>query len=68
MLMVAKNIDYEEYMLDVYGRDDRALAHFQHWATLEELLEKAPGVKTVPQIWLDEKYVGGYTELKDLID
>jgi glutaredoxin 3 len=32
--------------------------------TREQLQEAAPGTKTVPQIFLDGKYVGGFTELK----
>ncbi len=33
--------------------------------TKEELLEAVPTARTVPQIFLDEEYVGGYTELKE---
>jgi glutaredoxin 3 len=36
--------------------------------TREQLLEAVPDARTVPQIFLDEKYVGGYTELKALLD
>lgn len=32
--------------------------------TREELLEAVPTARTVPQIFLDEKLVGGFTELK----
>ena len=32
--------------------------------TKEELLEAVPGARTVPQIFLDGKLVGGFTELK----
>lgn len=34
----------------------------------EDLLEAVPGARTVPQIFLDEQLVGGYTELKKLAD
>jgi len=30
----------------------------------EDLLEAVPSARTVPQIFLDEEYVGGFTELK----
>jgi len=30
----------------------------------EQLLEAVPNAKTVPQIWLHGRYVGGYTELQ----
>lgn len=32
--------------------------------TKEELLEAVPNARTVPQIFLDEEYIGGYTELQ----
>jgi glutaredoxin len=32
--------------------------------TKEQLLESVPSAKTVPQIYLDGKHIGGYTELK----
>ena len=32
------------------------------WTT-EELLEAVPTARTVPQIFLNEEYIGGYTEL-----
>lgn len=31
--------------------------------TKEELLEAIPTARTVPQIFLDEQYIGGYNEL-----
>lgn len=32
--------------------------------TKEELLEAVPTARTVPQIFLDDKLIGGFTELK----
>jgi glutaredoxin len=32
--------------------------------TREELLEMVPGARTLPQVFLDEKLIGGFTELK----
>ena len=32
--------------------------------TKEELLEAVPNARTVPQIFLDDNYIGGFTELK----
>lgn len=32
--------------------------------TKEELLEAVPNARTVPQIFLDGKLIGGFTELK----
>ncbi len=32
--------------------------------TKEELLEAVPNARTVPQIFINDEYVGGFTELK----
>jgi glutaredoxin 3 len=66
-LLNNNNISYEEYILDVFGRDNRPLVENQHWSTKDELLQLCPTAKTVPQIWLDGKYVGGFTELSKII-
>lgn len=34
----------------------------------EQLLEAAPDSKTVPQIFLQGKYIGGFTELRTYIE
>ena len=36
-------------------------------ATKEELLSILPNAKTVPQIWVDKKHIGGYTDLYELL-
>ena len=33
--------------------------------TMEELLENFPGARTVPQIKIDGKSIGGFTELEE---
>ena len=33
--------------------------------TKEQLLESVPDARSVPQIFLNDEYVGGFTELKD---
>ena len=35
----------------------------QDW-TREQLLEAIPTAKTLPQIFLDDNYIGGFTELR----
>ncbi len=37
-------------------------------AHLDTLKERLPGVKTVPQIWIAGKHIGGYEDLVDYID
>lgn len=54
-------ISYTEHIIGQPG--SRVLEENQSWVTREELLEKAPDAKTVPQIWVDGEHVGGYTEL-----
>jgi len=50
-LLTMKGIEFEERKI---GKD---------W-TKEQLLEAVPQARSVPQIFLDEQYVGGYQELK----
>ena len=35
--------------------------------TKEELLESVPNAKTVPQIFIDNELIGGYTELRSYL-
>ena len=50
-LLKAKGIQFEEKKIgDGYTR--------------EELLEAVPNARTVPQIFLDDKLIGGFTELR----
>lgn len=50
-LLEASNIAYEERKIgDGYTRED--------------LLEAVPTARSVPQIFIDGKYIGGFTELR----
>jgi len=61
-LLDQKGIGYDENIItDSVAESD--LKPNQRYVTRETLLEKAPNARTVPQIWLDGSYVGGYTEL-----
>ena len=53
-LLNKKKINYEE--IDI-GYDDKKR---------EEMLKKTNGAKTIPQIFIGEKYIGGYVELRAL--
>ena len=53
-LLSKKKISYEE--IDI-GSDDKKR---------EEMIKKSNGARTVPQIFIGEKHVGGYVELKAL--
>lgn len=50
-LLQQKGIDYEERKLG------------EGW-TKEQLVESIPSAKSVPQIYLDDQYIGGFTELR----
>lgn len=50
-LLTQRGIEFEERKIgDGYEKED--------------LLEAVPGARTVPQIFLDDKLIGGFTELK----
>ena len=53
-LLSKKKIKYEE--IDIGSDAERR----------EEMLRKSNGARTVPQIFIGEKHVGGYVELKAL--
>ena len=59
-LMNIRGIDYEEFHMqkNPKNRDD--------------LMEKCEAInvipRTVPQIWIDDEYVGGFQELKNKLD
>ena len=53
-LLTKKNIPYKEINIAI-DEDKR-----------EEMLIKSNGVRTVPQIFIGEKHVGGYVELRAL--
>lgn len=55
-----KGVEYDEYVI---GLTESQIKPNQILKTREELLERVPNAKTVPQIWLDDNYIGGYTEL-----
>ena len=55
-LLDSKGISYEER--NISG---------DSW-TKEQLLEAVPTARTLPQIFLDEEYVGGFTELRNKLN
>jgi glutaredoxin 3 len=53
-LLTMKGIEFEEKKIgDGFSKED--------------LLEAVPNARTVPQIFLDDKLIGGYTELKQFL-
>lgn len=56
------NMEYDEYVILPNG-DASRLKPNQIGVSRDDLLAIAPNAKTVPQIWIDDEHVGGYTEL-----
>lgn len=54
-LLNLKGIIYEERNIN------------KNW-TREQLLDAVPMARTVPQIFLDDTYIGGYTDLKQYLE
>lgn len=54
-LLEKHNISYEERNIE------------KNW-TKQDLLNIVPNARTVPQIFIDKNYVGGYTDLVDYIN
>ena len=50
-LLKMKGIEFEERNIN------------EEW-TREQLLEAVPTARTLPQIFLDDNYIGGFTELR----
>ncbi len=55
-LLEKHNLPFEEYNLE---------SHPHH---RDELKEKIPDAKTVPQIFVGEKHIGGYSDLTQYIE
>jgi|TARA_B100000959_G_scaffold102653_1_gene108262 glutaredoxin 3 len=53
-LLSKKKVSYEE--IDI-GYDEKKR---------DEMLKKSNGAKTIPQIFIEEKHIGGYVELRAL--
>lgn len=54
-LLESKQISYSECMIGINGYSKK------------DLIDKVPNARSVPQIFVDGKYVGGLVELKRLL-
>ena len=54
-VMAMNFFDSKGIKYDVYSTDDPKV--------FEEMLERNPQARTVPQIFIDDKLIGGYTDL-----
>jgi glutaredoxin len=55
--------DQARALLEIKGYEIEERKIGDGW-TREDLLEAVPAARTVPQIFLDENLIGGFTELK----
>lgn len=62
-LLTQLKIPYREYIISP-GYNEQPPAEHQQYVTKQELLQKLPSAKTVPQIWIDGVHVGGCTDLQ----
>ena len=53
-LLKRNNLDFE--IVDISSRD----------GLMQEMLQKSNGKKTIPQIFFNDKHIGGYVELREL--
>jgi glutaredoxin 3 len=53
-LLEAKGVDYEEYDISMDA------------SKREEMIQRANGRTTVPQIFIDDRHVGGFDDLAEL--
>ena len=53
-LLKRNNLDFE--IVDISSRD----------GLMQEMLRKSNGKKTIPQIFFNDKHIGGYVELREL--
>ena len=51
-LLKTKGIEYEE-------------KNIAQGYKIEDLLELVPNAKTMPQIWLDDEHIGGFSDLQE---
>ncbi len=57
------NCELAKQLLDLRGVEYEERKIGKDW-TKEQLLEVVPHAKSVPQVFIDNEYVGGLTELK----
>ena len=58
--MAKKEFDSRGWNYTAYSINEGPLAK----NNMESLMDRFPTAKTVPQIWINDKHIGGYTELK----
>ena len=60
------NIPYNEFIVSS-GVDENPPEENQRYVTKQDLLDRLPTAKTVPQIWIDGVHIGGCTDLQSAV-
>lgn len=58
-LLDSRKMEYKELILDIGQQKDPN----KNYVSRDFLLEKVPNARTVPQIFLKGRYIGGFAEL-----
>lgn len=62
-LLTSLNLPFQEYIIDVGQVKDPS----KTYVTVNQLKEKVPTARTVPQIFKEDQYIGGFDALKKLL-
>jgi glutaredoxin len=62
-LLTSKNLSYNERIIDVGQEKDPNSVY----VPVQELKDKVPSAKTVPQIFYNDTHIGGFVELREYI-
>lgn len=62
-LLTSKGMQYSELIIDIGQEKDPT----KTYVTVGELKERVPTAQSVPQIFRQDEYVGGFTQLRQLV-
>jgi glutaredoxin len=63
-LLETKGIEYIQYLLDYGQLKNPGVIYY----TRNELLKAAPDARSVPQIFINDNHIGGYTQLEQFLN
>lgn len=67
-LLKSKSIEFKEFIVQDFTNKHMDLEDNQTWITREDLLEQFPNARTVPQIKIDGKAIGGFEGLVEYLN
>lgn len=63
-LINSKNYEYLELILNVGQKQEKGKTYIP----VQHLKDRVPNAKSVPQIFLGKRYIGGFKELQDFLN